>query len=121
MTFSRTVTITRGLEEYEVEVEFEVTYWGSAGSYWEPPEGLELELVKVTMAAPPWAQGRYPYDAMPFALTQTESEAIYDGICMDPPEQDYGPDPDDERDRRYDDSRYDPGNGIGGDNREEDF
>lgn len=119
MSFSRTVCVTRGLEEYEVTVDFSVPHCGSAGSYWEPPEGMEIELLDVWIEPPPWAARHYP-TGMPFALTDAERLQIEESIYMDPPEQD-GPDPDDERDRRYDDARYDEGNGIGGDNREEDF
>jgi hypothetical protein len=125
MTFSRTISITRGLEEYEVTVDFKVTSWGDPGVYSGPPEhcypaeGPEFEFLGVFAEPPAWARDRYPA-GMPFALTSAELLEIEESIYADPPE-DNGPDPDDERDRRYDESRYDIGNGIGGDNREEDF
>lgn len=106
MTFHRTYTVTRGFEEYEVECEFEVSSWGFAGSYWEPPEGIEAWLDSATIEAPAWARGKYPYNAIPFALTDAERWALEEQFYADPPEQDYGPDPDDERDQRYDEDRY---------------
>lgn len=110
-TLSRTTVIYRGLEEYEVEVEFNVTSWGSPGQYSGPPErcypaeGPEFDLVAITLHAPSWAQGRYPHNEMPFALTDAENEAIYDWLCMDPPEPDDDPgiDWDDIADRRRED------------------
>jgi hypothetical protein len=105
MTFFRTVCVTRGLEEYEVTVDFKVTYWGSPGTYWDPPEGMEMELGAVWIEPPPWAARHHPL-GMPFALTTAEMLKIEEDIYMDPPEQDYGPDPDDERDRRYDEERF---------------
>lgn len=66
----------------EVTVEYEVASWGSPGSYWEPPEGIQVELGKA-----------YDTDTgAPITLTDAEAQAAEEAIYADPPEPDLGPD-----------------------------
>lgn len=100
MTYTsfHTYTVERGLEHYDVEVEFHISSWGSPGQYSGPPERcypsepMEGWIIDAWVAASPWAAGRYPHDAMPFALTDLERERIEEHIiCNEPPEP---PEPD---------------------------
>ena len=88
-------TIERGLESYEVEIEYSVSSWGCDAQVSGPPEscypaeGIEIEFEGATMTAPPWVLGKYPYNEMPFALTDAERWKIEEWIQMNPPEPDY--------------------------------
>lgn len=88
-------TIERGLESYEIEIMYCVTSWGapatgpSYASGGDPADPMELELEEAWIPAPPWALGRYPYDVIPFALTDAERWKIEEWIQMNPPEPDY--------------------------------
>ena len=66
----------------EVTVEYEVISWGSAGSYWDPPEGIEIEL----------GDAHDTETGAPLKLTDEESAAVEAAIYADPPEPDYGDD-----------------------------
>lgn len=100
MTYTsfHTYTVERGLEHYDVEIEFHISSWGSPGQYSGPPElcypnePMEGWIIDAWIAPPPWARGRYPHDAMPFALIDLERERIEEHIiCNEPPEP---PEPD---------------------------
>ncbi len=71
-------------DEREVNVQFEYRP-GSPGSYWDPPEGAEIEILKVTL-----------HDGTEVKLDDSEYERLENMIHEDPPEDDY-----------YDDYEYD--------------
>lgn len=83
MTERFTRTHLRDDKETEVEVEIVVEGWGSSGSYWEPPEGMEIYLDKANLL-----------DGTAVTLTEAEVERIELDFHENPPEQDY-PDYDD--------------------------
>lgn len=78
MTETFTRTHLRDDQETEVEVDIVVEGWGSAGSYWEPPEGMEMYLDKAALL-----------DGTPVTLTDAEVERMEKEFCENPPEQDY--------------------------------
>lgn len=92
--------------ETEVFVEFTVHSWGSPPQTYGPPEmcdpgdPIEAEITDCWIAGD--SRGEH---APRIKLTDAECERILDKFYANPPEPDYGPDPDDERDGRYDEDR----------------
>ena len=96
-SFFREYTLDRGSESYDITIEVEVYSWGCAAQTYGPPENcwpaepMELGIIDCWIDAPTWARGRYSYDTIPFALTDTERWKLEERvICFDPPERDEG-------------------------------
>jgi len=117
----REMSLTRGLEEYDLTIEFEVGSWGCAAQLSGPPENCypgeapEIWITAAYINAPAWARTaepslsevcalplgtrattlypRYPFNQIPFALTDDERWALEEELyqTVEPPE----PDPDD--------------------------
>lgn len=82
VSYQRTHTRDDGVTEIEVTIN--VIGWGSSGSYWEPPEGMEIEIDKAVDLETGAA----------VTLTQAEAERIELDFHENPPEADYD-EPDD--------------------------
>lgn len=91
--FTRVFTLDDG--ETEVEVNFSVASWGSAGNGWDDPgEGPEIEVDGAVLTG----------TDTPVDLTQGEIDRFTTEVCENIADyEDDGLDPDDERDRRIDD------------------
>lgn len=73
-----TYNLIRGDQDIELEVEYNVVSWGSLGSYWDPPEGMEIEVEKITLKD------------VTFEVTPEEQDKIETYIHENPPEWDDG-------------------------------
>ena len=67
--YSITMAVPDLFQEADIEItfEFEVTSWGSSGSYWDPPEGPEWEITDIYVEDVhiPWKEKSSPlYSAL---------------------------------------------------------
>lgn len=93
----KTITLCRGSEEWELLVEFEVTYWGDPGRFsgppedCYPPEGPELSISRAVMEPPEWAKWKYPRGELIVVLTDAEVNLLEEQIrdTLERPEPDY--------------------------------
>lgn len=95
-----TYTLTRGLEEYDLEVEYSYhpgypargPSYSSGGEPSEPPE-VEFDLPILLRTS------------LPFALTSSEADALYTWLIETHNPDDFGPDPDYAREMALEDAR----------------